>query len=214
MADREFIGADWFDFLSESGIKFVIRLREGMYKKDLLEAKLYHKLKSHALKKGYAKALIKIKGFTYRLEFWKNYNAENVDEPVIYLLTNILDKKKAGKKYAHRWRIEYCFKHLKTNGFDLEDMSWRELGKIRLSISLVVMAYIMAVREGELEEVKAKKEGLKTEKKYKDGSVYPIISVFRKGLENLMFFASNLLRFTKYLSKIKLKKTSFYQIVQ
>lgn len=213
VADREFIGADWFLFLSQSGIRFVMRLREGMYKKDLLDGKEYHKLKVCALKKGYAKGFIKISGFMYRIEFWKNSNPDNVEEQVIYLLTNVLDKKKIGKKYATRWRIEYCFKHLKTNGFDLEDMSWDELGKIRLCMSLVIVAYATAVREGKLEVEKAKKEGLKTEKKYKDGSVYLAVSMFRNGLAYLVFFASDLVRFTKYLNKIKLQKNSFYQIV-
>lgn len=213
VADREFIGEAWFLFLSQSGIKFVMRLREGMYKKDLFSPKEYYKLKARALKKGYAKALIKVKSFTYRIEFWKNSHAENSEEQVIYLLSNVLDKKKIGKKYATRWRIEYCFKHLKTNGFDLEDMSWKELSKIRLCMSLVIVAYVTAVREGKLADEKAKKEGLKTEKEYKDGTVYPIISMFRNGLANLVFFASDLVKFTKYLNKIKLQKTSFYQIV-
>lgn len=213
VADREFIGGNWFLFLSQSGIKFVMRLREGMYKKDLLAPKTYHKLKATALKKGYAKAFIKIDGFMYRIEFWKNSNPNNLDEQVIYLLTNVLDKKKMGKKYATRWRIEYCFKHLKTNGFDLEDMSWDELGKIRLCMSLATVAYVTAVREGLLEHEKSKKEGLKTEKKYKDGSVYLAASLFRNGLANLVFFASNLLRFTRYLGKIKVQKNTFYQIV-
>jgi hypothetical protein len=44
------------------------------------------------------------------------------------------------------------FKHLKTNGFNLEDMSLTDLKKIRLMISLVVVAYILAVREGIIEE--------------------------------------------------------------
>ena len=147
IADREFIGSKWFLFLSSSDIKFVMRVREGMYKKELLDGKTYQKLKARALKKGYTKAFIEIDKFIYRLEFWRNNHPENTDEEVIYLLTNVLNKARIGKKYRNRWRIEYCFKHLKTNGFDLEDMSWRDLGKIRLCISIVIVAYILAVRE-------------------------------------------------------------------
>lgn len=212
VGDREFIGMEWFCFLSQAGIKFILRLREGMYKNEL-SGKMYHKLKARALKKGYAKATLALGGFTYLIEFWKNSNLDNQDEPVVYLLTNVLDKKKIGKKYATRWRIEYCFKHLKTNGFDLEDMSWRELGKIRLCLSLAIVAYITAVREGKLEVAKAHKEGLKTEKKYRNGSIYPSASLFRQGLAILTFFAADLIRFTKYLYQIKLEKTAFYQIV-
>lgn len=129
------------------------------------------------------------------------------------MLTNALNKKKIGKKYANRWRIEYCFKHLKTNGFDLEDMSWRKLGKIRLCLSLVITAYILALREGYLAEEKAKKRQIKTEKKYKDGKVYPIVSLFRTGLTILIFKVANLTKISEYLNQIKTSKKKFYQIV-
>lgn len=45
VADREFIGNKWFLFLSASRIKFVMRLRENMYKDELLGGDEYEKLK-------------------------------------------------------------------------------------------------------------------------------------------------------------------------
>ena len=86
------------------------------------------------------------------------WRSDNKDEPIIYLITNILTQKRIGKHYAKRWKIEYCFKHLKTNGFNLEDMSLTDLKKIRLMISLVVVAYILAVREGIIQEKNKKSE--------------------------------------------------------
>lgn len=203
IADREFIGAKWFITLNELGIKFIMRVRDKMYKKELLNGTTYQKLQEKALKKGYSKAFISIEGITYRLEFWKNAN--DGEEKIIYLLTNILNKK-VGKKYRQRWQIECCFKHLKTNGFDLEDMSWRELAKIRLCVALTISAYILAIREGKLKQIKI-------QKKYKNNKTYPMISMFRNGLAILIFFASSLEKFVKYLNQIKIKKNPFYKIV-
>ena len=35
LADREYIGRDWFSFLREQGIDFVIRLKKGIYREEV-----------------------------------------------------------------------------------------------------------------------------------------------------------------------------------
>jgi hypothetical protein len=214
IADREFIGNNWFTFFNEYSIRFIIRIRENMYKKELLEGKVYEELRKKAIIEGYAKAHIKINDKMYRIEFWKNSHSANKEEPVIFLLTNILNKNKVGRKYSTRWRIEYCFKHLKTNGFDLEDMSWRELSKIRLCLSLVICVYVLALRDGHLKQKQDIKQNIKITKKYKNGDVYFAESTFRTGLALITFFSFTITYFTKYLNQIKIKKNNFYKIVQ
>lgn len=210
VADREFIGEIWFTFLVESNVLFVIRIRENMYNKELLHGQNHHKLRKRALRRGFAQGFIKIDDKLFRLEFWRNTNEFNTKEPIVYLLTNVLDQKKIGQKYKHRWRIEYCFKHLKSNGFDLEDMAWKRLDKIQLTVSMVILAYILAIKEGAL----AEKINTKTEmKKYKNGTEYPAISLFRTGYFNLMSSVKSLTIFIKYLQKIKLYKVPILQIV-
>ena len=210
VADREFIGQIWFDFLVESNILFVIRIRENMYQKELLDGKSHHKLRKKALKKGFAQGFIKINDKIFRLEFWRNTNEFNTKEPIVYLLTNVLDQKKIGQKYKYRWRIEYCFKHLKSNGFDLENMSWKRLDKIQLTVSIVILAYILAIKEGSLA---TKKNGKIRTKKYKNGTEYPEISLFRVGYFTLMTKVTSLVVFIKYLKQIKIYKMTVLQIV-
>ena len=41
--------------------------------------------------------------------------------------------------------LESCFKHLKTNGFNLEDMHFRDNRKIELMMALVTMAYCLSI---------------------------------------------------------------------
>lgn len=114
IADREFIGQEWFMNLVGMQLNFVIRLRKNMYKKEIeLEGNTYESLEKKALKKGYSQAIFRVNTQIYKIEMWRSGNK---DEPIIYLITNILDCKRIGKQYAKRWKIEYCFKHLKTNG--------------------------------------------------------------------------------------------------
>jgi hypothetical protein len=98
---------------------------------------------------------------------------------------------------------------LKTNGFNLEDMSLTDLKKIRLMISLVVVAYILAVREGIIQEKKQKVRVIK----YKNGDKLPAVSIFRNGLQLISNQIVSWLDFDKYLQFIKQKKYSIIQMV-
>ncbi|MBC8110245.1 MAG: transposase [Verrucomicrobia bacterium] len=203
IADREFIGKEWFVNLVDFGLNFVIRLRKGMYNSQIPN---YYKLEKKALKKGYSQAIFRINERNFRIEMW---GSDNKDQPIIYLITNILTAKRVGKQYAKRWKIEYCFKHLKTNGFNLEAMSLTDLKKIRLMISLVVVAYILAVREGIIQEKKQKVRVIK----YKNGARLPAVSIFRNGLQVISNQIVSWVDFDKYLQLIKQKKHSIVQIV-
>jgi hypothetical protein len=203
IADREFIGKEWFVSLVDYGLNFVIRLRKGMY---ISQISNYHTLEKKALKKGYSQAVFSINEQSFRIEMWRS---DNKDEPIIYLITNILTKKRVGKQYAKRWKIEYCFKHLKTNGFNLEDMSLTDLKKIRLMISLVVVAYILAVREGIIQQRTHKIRVIE----YKNGDKLPAVSIFRNGLQSISNQIVSWLDFDYYLRFIKQKKYSIIQMV-
>ena len=203
IADREFIGKEWFGSLVDFGLNFVIRSRKGMYRALIAN---YERLEKKALKKGYSQAIFSLEGKNYKMEMWRS---SNKDEPIIYLITNVLNKKRVGKQYAKRWKIEYCFKHLKTNGFNLEDMSLTDLKKIRLMVALVVVAYILAVREGIIQGKIQKVRIIK----YKNGDKLPAISIFRNGLQTISNQVISYLDFDKYLKTIKQKKYSIIQIV-
>ncbi|RYU92692.1 hypothetical protein [Emticicia agri] len=98
---------------------------------------------------------------------------------------------------------------MKTNGFNLEDMSLTDLKKIRLMISLVVVAYILAIREGIIQQ---KVQKIRTIK-YKNGDKYPAVSIFRNGLQAISNCIISWFDLNKYLSFIKKKKYSIIQIV-
>lgn len=109
---------------------------------------------------------------------------QDYKEPYIFFITNLEDAGKALEYYAQRWKIECCFKHLKSNGFNVEAMNFKDDRKIELMMGIVVTSYAIAIREGIVEQLR-KPFPIK---KYKNGKQYAAISVFRKGLEMIEGF--------------------------
>ena len=80
----------------------------------------------------------------------------DTDEELIYLITSLNKKRKAIKAYKFRWSIECCFKHLKTKGFDLEDVNVKGELKVMLMVALVSFLYTLCVLQGLIQRVKIK----------------------------------------------------------
>lgn len=130
----------------------------------------------------------------YWLIMTKNFKAD-YKEPYVFFITSIENAGKALEYYTQRWKIECCFRHLKSNGFNIEAMNFKDDRKIELLMGVVVTAYAIAIREGILEQLR-KPFAIK---KYADGKRYTAISVFRKGLEIVEGFLENALALALYL---------------
>lgn len=63
------------------------------------------------------------------------------------------------QRYRIRWTTECFFKHLKSNGFDLEELGFQSFKKIRLLVAIVVVLYVICVAEGlrQFHRIRAKK---------------------------------------------------------
>lgn len=116
----------------DNGLSFVVRLRKNAYKKainqskgksyEALQAKVKRsKVATKALKKAFV-----LKGMQFYFVILKNPK-NDPKEPFLYLITNLdLPARAIGDIYRLRWKIEYCFKHLKTNGFQLEQINLKQ----------------------------------------------------------------------------------------
>jgi len=114
---------------------------------------------------------------TYAFVMIKN-SKYDPKEPYIYFISDLQDARAIANHYLKRWKIECCFKHLKTNGFNIEDINLKIDEKIELMMGILAMVYIMAVKEGLLSH---KRKPIPW-KKYKDGKKYLSISIFRCGM--------------------------------
>lgn len=211
LADREYIGEKWFKYLKDSKVGFVIRLKKGIYKDYIDNQRAvkdkcfkhqkwrYIGMQREAEKKQYKNCgvskRVKILGENYTFVIFQNPK-KDAEEPLVYFLSTLPQKEKIVKAYPIRWSIETCFKHLKSNGFNLESLNFKDSEKIKLMMGIVVFLYILCIDEGWLQYKTTKKSDWK---KYADGSVNLAISVFRKGRSYLTGKIYNLKSFLNHL---------------
>ena len=134
---------------------------------------------------------------TYTFVMIKNPK-HNPKEPYLYFISDLQDARAIAAHYLKRWKIECCFKNLKTNGFNLEDINLRSDQKIELMIGILALIYIIAIREGMLKHL-TKPIALK---KYKDGTIHLLISLFRTGYAMIQFVFDTIAKLIYYLENL------------
>ncbi|MBK8565500.1 MAG: transposase [Saprospiraceae bacterium] len=58
------------------------------------------------------------------------------------------DAAKISEAYRKRWGIEVFFLHCKTNGFNMEDLNFKNLEKVQLLMALAAVAYVFSLLNG------------------------------------------------------------------
>jgi hypothetical protein len=175
LGDREYIGSEWFASLQQAGVGLVIRLRSGNYQKEIEQRgrkieKLEKKARGKVGKLVWKKFLLQGQPYYYVLKAYRSRSGKIEFLRLISTLTPAL----AMKNYGYRYRIETMFRHLKSNGFDLEELHVQKQYKVQMMMAALVLAYTLAVVKG-LKQFR-RKVAIK-----KHGS--PEISVFRYGLD-------------------------------
>lgn len=200
IADREYIGVEWFKLLINSTIDFAIRTKKNTYVEAVNQAygKTYQQMIDKVLRSKIAdKAISKVIELDgVKLLFVVVKNPKNdPKEPVIFLLSSQLHKpaKSVAMIYCKRYKIEHCFKHLKSNGFNLEQINLRTPARCRLLMAITVFAYVLSIHEG-LKDYK--KVSMKI---YAEGQIEKSVSIFRNGIDQLMVYCTGLERFCQYL---------------
>lgn len=186
LADREFIGAEWFSFLSGCRFSFAIRLRYQDYlglvgiaiKKTT--AKTDRHIRKKLRKDGFFQASIEMMGNTYTYTVFPNTGSRKGTDELVVLLSDLKDADQISAAYRKRWGIEVFFLHCKTNGFNLEDLNFKDLKKVQLLMALASVAYVLSLLNGLI------KQGMKpiALKNYRDKKAKSI-SLFRIGFDNL-----------------------------
>ena len=200
LADREYIGKEWFNYLIDSQVDFIIRIKKTDYKGLINQSTgLSHKsmtkkvVKSKVHQKAISK-LIEIQGMRLQFVVVKNPKNDKKD-PVIYLLTNLIElsAKSVAQDYCVRTKIEQCFKHLKSNGFDLEQLNLRTKSRCRLLMAITIFTYVLSINEG----LKTYKQV--PDKIYADGSIEKVKSIFRHGSDLIANWCSDFKDFCHYV---------------
>jgi hypothetical protein len=172
LADREFIGNDWFKWLRSERISFVIRIKNNLLTtnsrgkivpvKDLFrgmnptEERILYNKRSLMGQEVYISGL------------------KLPDGEILIVATDMIPGF-AIKTYGLRWEIETLFSCLKGRGFNFEDTHVINQERIKKLLVLLAIAFCWAHKTGEWrheqKEIKIKKHGR------------PEVSLFRYGLD-------------------------------
>ncbi len=148
LADREFVGAEWFKYLSQKGIPFCIRLKENMLISDT--------------RRG---GSIKLRNLFYNVSMTQTRElCQKVHGVFLRIFGTIIDSGEllilaiSGEEntldafvlYKARWSIETMFKAFKSSGFNLEDTHQIYADRLCKMMVLLAIAYAWAIRIGEI----------------------------------------------------------------
>ena len=144
LADREFIGREWLEFLCKNNIIFSIRLKENLR----VTTEEGHELTLLArLRRS------RCRSFRGRLGLADgeggpllNFAAKPLKDGEWLIVVSNGDARKALQAYRKRWAIECLFGDAKTRGLNLEDTRLTDPRKLNLLLALVALALAWASR--------------------------------------------------------------------
>jgi Transposase DDE domain len=173
LADREFIGKDWFTWLNREGIDMAIRIKKNAKvsnsRGELVPAQqLFWSLKA---------------GESQRLEGVRTMNSVDVylsalrlpDGELLIVATGNANENTM-ESYARRWQIETLFSCLKSRGFNFEDTHVTDRRRIKRLLIVAVIAFCWAHRVGEWQHEQVKTIKIKKHQRLAK-------SIFRVGLD-------------------------------
>ncbi len=192
LADREFIGQDWFQFLIDKKVPFAIRVK----KNGLLAGWIRLSFFFFELEPSQRKAL-KHRFVIYGCEL-AVAATHSVDSDRVIIVTNrkaiwALDQ------YVLRWEIESLFKALKSSGFKLEDSHLKDLERFCILIAIVSLSFLWTLKVGhwlhKRKPIRLKTHGRREKSFFRLG-----LDFIRRAITNLAFDSRPLNRAFKRLS--------------
>jgi len=181
LADREFIGYKWLDFLNTNNIKYYIRIRNNfkVFCFDINEKKDVFRLFEN-LKKGevyHRKNIVKINEIKCYVSGTKT--VEKNGETGFLIIISFEKPEKSLFYYQKRWQIETLFKAFKSSGFNIENTHVTDQKKRLEKLFLVVMiALVWCYKIGDYLHEKIKPIRMKNDKR-------KTFSIFKYGLNYL-----------------------------
>lgn len=176
LMDREFGTHDWITHLRSQSFHFVIRIRKDAKVrklgklKDQPAWKLFRRNNFRALRK--ARVI-----FGHRLYI----AGQTISDREYLILISDQPLSHGRQVYGERWGIEVFFGACKSRGFNFEDTHLTKLERIDTLIFILALAFVWALRTGEM----LLEQGHQIPIKYFKKRRAKLISIFRLGLDHL-----------------------------
>jgi hypothetical protein len=170
VADREFIGKKWFQYLIENKIPFVIRIKQGSKAEGIQEgcAVTIAGLCKGLGRKKIINLFVTLWGYPLYISIQRKKGAK---EPMV-VASNFAFENPLGI-YKRRWEIETMFGCLKTRGFRMEDTHITDPDKIERLMFVLAVAFCWAYRIGDIKAeekpIPLKTHGRKSRSLFREG---------------------------------------------
>lgn len=168
LADREFVGEEWFKYLVKRKIPFYIRIRENFYLYDFdgkIRVKFLFDRPKASVYRGGKICGVKLNIVGRRLS--KGERKEE-NEELLIVVTNepVPNPSETLKAYKQRWEVETLFRAYKKKGFNLEATHITNPDRIRKLVALLSLALVWCYKIGIkydacYEAIEVKKHGYK-----------------------------------------------------
>jgi len=180
LADREFIGNDWFQWLMDEEISFVIRIKNNFLTTNAQGKVVSLKNLFRDLKPAEERSLYNKRTLLGQKVY---LSGMRLSDGEILILATDKSPGLAIKTYALRWEIETLFSCLKSRGFNFEETHIVYQDRIKKLLALLAIAFSWAHKVGEWRHeicpIKIKTHGR------------PAISIFRYGLDYIIGILTN-----------------------
>lgn len=142
LADREFIGNQWFEFLVENDIPFAIRVPEKLL--VALDGGQVVSLASMTRHRPQLRHLPQFRGrfndMDERFASSLGFAAKRRRDGTLIIVASNRDPLAALATYKKRWQIECLFGDTKTRGFNMEDTKLTQPAKLSLLLTVIALA--------------------------------------------------------------------------
>lgn len=147
LADREFVGEDWVEWLQAEGIPFYLRVKRNTLIPNAWNKRLRADVLFQNLRPGQARYL------EGRRPVWGCFvhlSALRLDDGELLLIASSgAPQADAFTAYAQRWEIETLFGALKSRGFNLEATHLTQPDRLSKLLALLALAFAWTYRAGE-----------------------------------------------------------------
>jgi transposase len=169
LADREFIGTQWFLFLLEQKIPFIIRVKQNSMVEIGENGKLpIGRLRKRLSQKKVMNHLVNL----WSLSLYASIEKRKGAKEQMIVVSNFKFEDPLGM-YRRRWEIETMFGCLKTRGFRMEDTHITDPDKIEKVVFVLAIAFCWAYRMGDIQDqtrpIEVKTHGRKARSLFREG---------------------------------------------
>ena len=175
LGDREFIGNQWWQWLSDQQIPYLIRMKENQLMTDRQGHERPVRSLFADLEAGKSRSLRKRRRVSQQ---WVWLSGMKLDSGELLILAGNQCFQQALAVYSLRWEIENLFQCLKGRGFHLEETRLTHYFRIKKVMALLALAFCWAHKTGEWKHKAIKPLKTKTHGRLEQ-------SLFRYGLDYL-----------------------------